>query len=183
MSELTTMKPHQDPPGSPARARRAIAQWTDRGLAATWTPTTLHAIGRDEQYLENVLSISAELLGLESRQTGIAGPFRVFRQLRLPTPTGRTIFPDMTILTASGHVLVVEVKRSINPELRDRAVIAQIVDYAASFAALSDSQILELFLGQSSALEFSSYGLCLFSAGGQREFSTLSPPDRLTLLT
>jgi len=41
--------------------------------------------------------------------------------------------------------VVVEVKRHGNQELRDRAVIAQILDYASSFADLSDEQLIEMF--------------------------------------
>jgi hypothetical protein len=55
------------------------------------------------------------------------------------------VYPDIVFLYASGHVVVVEVKRSTNPELKDRAVIAQIVDYASSFSALNELQLLELF--------------------------------------
>ncbi|GAB6064872.1 hypothetical protein JCM30394_36100 [Deferrisoma palaeochoriense] len=50
------------------------------------------------------------------------------------------------MLTASGHFVVVEVKRFVNPELRDRRVIAQIVDYASAFAALDREDLLATFL-------------------------------------
>ena len=52
---------------------------------------------------------------------------------------------DIVLLAASGHVIVVEVKRNANPELRDRAVIAQIIDYASSFASLTDEELVTLF--------------------------------------
>lgn len=73
------------------------------------------------------------------------GPYVVFRQLRFTTPQSREIIPDILILSASGDVIVVEVKRSTNPELRDRRVIAQAIDYAASLSALSESELAELF--------------------------------------
>jgi hypothetical protein len=38
----------------------------------------------------------------------------------LPTPTGRVVYPDIIFLAASGHVIAVEVKLSVNPELRQR---------------------------------------------------------------
>jgi hypothetical protein len=63
----------------------------------------------------------------------------------METPAGRSIYPDIVMLAASGHLVVVEVKLSVNSELRDRAVIAQIIDYSSSFAALSEEELRELF--------------------------------------
>ena len=40
---------------------------------------------------------------------------------------------------------MIEVKLSTNPELKDRRVIAQVVDYAASFSQLEMPQLLDLF--------------------------------------
>lgn len=86
------------------------------------------------------LAASPELMGLESRRTGIRAPFHMLRQVSMQTPSGRSIAPDLVMFAASGHVVVVEVKRWVNPELKDRAVIAQIIDYASSFAhSLSNS--------------------------------------------
>jgi len=131
--------------------RREIARWGTDGLTDVWTPTTLDALGKDEAYFEQVLATSIPLLGIESRRTGIHGPFKEFRQLCLTAPAGRTIYPDVTILTASGHIIVVEVKRFVNSELRDRRVIAQIIDYASSLAVLSESELVSLFRGSSEA--------------------------------
>lgn len=121
-----------------------IALWTASG-GELWEPTTLDRLGKSEAAFEEVLAATPALLGLESRRTGIRGPFRVFRQLSLTTPAGRVIYPDIVLLAASGHAIVVEVKRASNPELRDRAVIAQIIDYASSFAALDESSLAVLF--------------------------------------
>ncbi len=118
---------------------------TESGQSITWMPTTLNHLGKSEDYLETVLAESPSLLGLETRRSGIRQPFQVFRQLPLPTPSGRVIYPDIVFLAASGHVVVVEVKLSVNSELRDRSVIAQIIDYAASFSALNDDQHVKLF--------------------------------------
>ena len=126
-------------------SRSAITRWDSDGLQETWTPTTLDAIKKSEKFFENVLVKSVELLCLETRRSGISGPFQIYTQLSLNRTSSGTIYPDITILAASGHVIVVEVKRHGNAELRDRAVISQIIDYASSFAALDESQVLDLF--------------------------------------
>ncbi len=95
--------------------------------------------------MESAIADNAGLLQLESRRTGIRRPFKVFRQLSLPTPSDRVIFPDVVLLAASGHVIVVEVKLGSNPELKNRSVIAQIVDYAASFSSLDNRALIAMF--------------------------------------
>lgn len=119
---------------------RILSLWTASGVSQTWHPTTLKQLDKGEEVLEAAIAATPELLGLESRRTSIRGPYSVFRQLELPTPTGRLIYPDILLLAASGHVIVVEVKRYGNSELRDRSVIAQIVDYASSFAAVAKEE-------------------------------------------
>jgi hypothetical protein len=94
-----------------------------------------------------VIGAHPHLLGLEDRRTHVRGPYVPFHQLRLDTPQGRTVFPDIVLLTESGHIIVVEVKLSDNDELADRRVVAQVLDYAASLAAYSDSEIADLFGG------------------------------------
>jgi len=122
-----------------------ITHWSPSGDRETWFPTTLPRLGKHEDFLEERLAENPELLGISSRRTGIQGPYVVFRQLPLPTPSEREIYPDIVLLTASGHLVVVEVKLGTNTELRNRAVIAQIVDYASSFASLDDSQLVAIF--------------------------------------
>jgi hypothetical protein len=124
-----------------------IGIWNADGEVRAWEATTCRALGKSEEFLECQLAAMPSLLGFESRRTGIHGPYKIFRQIMLPTPTGREIFPDIVFLAASGHLVVVEVKLADNPELRDRSVIAQIVEYAGSFAALSEEQLLSLFPG------------------------------------
>ncbi|MCK9462378.1 MAG: hypothetical protein M0R80_22360 [Proteobacteria bacterium] len=119
--------------------------WRENAEHQRWKPTTLAAEGKDEKFLERLIAERPELLGLESRSTGIYGPFVPFSQLAFVTPQGRNIRPDLVFLTASGHAVIVEVKRYNNPELRERHVIAQVVDYAASFAALKPEELLRLF--------------------------------------
>lgn len=126
-------------------SQRAIVRWSPSGQTERWYATTLDKLGKNEEFLEAALANSPELIGLESRRTGIRGPFKLFRQVSMETPSGRSILPDIVIFAASGHVIVVEVKRYVNPELRDRAVIAQIIDYASSFSALTEPQCRDLF--------------------------------------
>ncbi|MEZ6096046.1 MAG: hypothetical protein R3C03_17785 [Pirellulaceae bacterium] len=121
-----------------------IVQYSD-SKSQVFDLTSLDALGRSEAYLEEVLASHPALLQLENRRTNIASPFRIFRQLSLPTPSGRVIFPDLVILAASGHVVVVEVKLGINPELRNRAVISQIVEYSAAFSGMVEDQIVTMF--------------------------------------
>ena len=130
--------------------RLTIAVRGTEGRTTLWKPTTLDQIGRREADLEAALSETPELLCLESRRTGIYGPFAVFNQVALPTPLGREIYPDIVLLTASGDVVIVEVKLFANPEIRDRSVIAQIIDYASSISALDEAGLVRLFGGDES---------------------------------
>jgi hypothetical protein len=125
--------------------KNTIVTYTADGAKIVWFPATLDEIKKEEQYLESVIAETPDLLRLDTRQTGVYGPYAVFRQLRFATPQSREIIPDILLLSASGDVIVVEVKRSSNPELRDRRVIAQAIDYAASLSALSEEELAELF--------------------------------------
>lgn len=127
--------------------RMTIAVHDGQGDIGLWQPTTLRELDQNEDYLEAALSRTPELLCLESRRTGIYGPFAVFNQLQLSNPQGRTISPDITLLTASGDVVIVEVKLFGNPELGDRRVIAQAIDYVASLSALDEDGMARLFNG------------------------------------
>jgi len=127
--------------------RMTIAIQGSDGVPQLWEPTTLDQLDKYEADLEAALSRSPALLCLESRRTGIYGPFAVFNQLALGTPLGREIYPDITLLTASGDVVIVEVKRFINPELRERDVIAQAIDYVSSLTALTADDLARLFNG------------------------------------
>lgn len=125
--------------------KTAIAVEAPDGSTVLWEPTSLDQLGKSEAYLEGVLSKSPELLCLETKQTGVYGPFAVFNQLPLETPQGRIVYPDIVLLAASGDFVIVEVKLFANPELRDRRVIAQAVEYAASLAVLNEHSMARLF--------------------------------------
>ena len=61
-----------------------------------------------------------------------------------PDADGCLVYPDIIFLAASGHVIAVEVKLSNNQELRQRDVIAQIIDYASSLSRLDQAGICRL---------------------------------------
>ena len=121
----------------------SLVLWSSSGTTR-YLPRRLRSLGKDEEFLEEVLATHPELLGLENRRTGIYGPFVYFRQVSLKTPAGREIYPDIVFLSKSGHFIVVEVKLGDNSELKDRDVIAQIIDYASSFAALNDQELVDV---------------------------------------
>ena len=115
------------------------------GRFDAWKPSTLDQLGKHELFLEDAIVAQPSLLGLGSLRTGIEPPWKIFRRAALETPTGRSIEADVMLFCASGHIVIVEVKRACNPELRDRQVIAQLLDYATSVQALTDQNLLETF--------------------------------------
>lgn len=130
-----------------------VLRYGSHGEKESWVPTTLDKLDKKEEFLESIIFDTPELLKLESKYNGILGPYKKFRQITLNTPHNRQIQPDIVFLSSSGHVIVVEVKRFINPELKDRRVLAQIIEYAGSFAALNEKDILNLFNKVSSHFE------------------------------
>ena len=123
----------------------AIAIKGADGTTARWTPTTLDQLGRSEEYLESVLADMPELFLSQTGQARISRPYAVFRQLHFSGPQERAVKPDIVLLAASGDVVIVEVKLFANPELRDRRVIAQAIDYPASLFEMPESDIARLF--------------------------------------
>ena len=121
-----------------------LLHWYEGG-SRCFRPTTLTELGKSEEFLEEVIYDNFGLLGLEQGQIGIRGPFQCWRQVSLNTPEGRTIYPDIVAISASGHLIVVEVKLGSNNELKSRKVISQIIDYASSFASASRAELLSMF--------------------------------------
>ncbi|GAO02688.1 hypothetical protein [Anaeromyxobacter sp. PSR-1] len=110
-----------------------------------WVPTTIRALGKNEQFLESLIGHAPEVLGLESLRTHVGGPYAAFHQVNVETPSGQLVAPDIVFLTASGHVVVVEVKLADNEELKGRKVVAQLIEYAASIARYSEDDLVHLF--------------------------------------
>jgi len=107
-----------------------------------WRATTLRDLGKNESFLEEIVATTPDVLGLDPYETGIGKTVVAFRQTQLPTPTGRVVVPDVVLLSETGHIVVVEAKLGDNPDLKGRPVIAQVIEYAASVANLSDEDLL-----------------------------------------
>jgi hypothetical protein len=103
----------------------------------------------DEKFLERVIAAQPELLGIGNSDddSDIEGPFVSFTQVGLKALNDRIIYPDLILLWQSGHVVVVEVKLIDNPELRDRQVVAQLLEYAAVISNCSETKLVQLFDG------------------------------------
>src|SRR5437762_400550 len=121
-----------------------------RGLPIATSGPIGAARTADEKFLEDLVASHPDLLGIGgwNDETDIEGPFHSFTQLSLRALNGRSIAPDLVLLSRSGHIVVVEVKLSDNPELRDRQVVAQVLEYAASFAQYTEDECLALFGGK-----------------------------------
>lgn len=116
-----------------------------QGQVDIWRLVSLDEIGENEEHLEAIIAKNPEILGFDAIQEGVYGPFRAFRQLSFASALCRTVIPDIVVLSASGHVIIVEVKKYGNPELRDRRVISQIVDYASAFTQKNKEDICQVF--------------------------------------
>lgn len=128
--------------------RKLPAYSVDDAAVSRWMPTPLRSQGKDEAYLERLIASDPLVLGLDPYVTGIGTSFAVFQQSWLDSPSTRTLRPDVVLLSETGHIVVVEIKLEDNPELRDRRVISQIIDYAAAVANL-DEHALTAWLGGS----------------------------------
>lgn len=105
-----------------------------------------------ETFLEDAIADDPSLLGYgaDHDASRVQGPFVAFRQKSLKSFNANSITPDIVILCASGDVLVVEVKLFGNSELRDRRVVAQVLEYAACLSKASERDLAVLFGGSPS---------------------------------
>jgi hypothetical protein len=121
-----------------------IATRADDSTAAL-SPTTLRKLGRDESFLEELITKHPELLELDAARPDLRFPYVIFRQQDIINAMDRTIIPDILLFTASGHAIIVEVKLGDNPELRDRKALAQVIDYAAAFIDRTEDELVSIF--------------------------------------
>jgi len=112
-------------------------------------------VGGDEKFLEDLVAQRPELLGLAgtSDESTIEGDFKAFSQVCLQALNGRTIYPDLLLMWESGDIVIVEVKLADNPELRDRRVVAQLLEYAACLSQLTETELLDLLASPDSKAE------------------------------
>ena len=123
------------------------------GKLRCWCATTLQREGLSEVFLEDLIAEDLSALALPAHGIRYTQA-RSFRQVTLNTADGRKIRPDLIALTDTGHVIIIEVKRLGNPELRGRAVIAQTLDYVAGITTIDERALcLKLSGGQSETLE------------------------------
>ena len=54
----------------------------------------------------------------------------MFSEVTFETPLVQDARADLVLVSRSGHLIIVEVKLAQNPDLRDRQVISQVLDYA-----------------------------------------------------
>jgi len=66
-----------------------------------YQPTTLKKLGKNEAFLEQLIVDNFDVLGLDSMETGLRGPYVCWQQVPLGTPEGRTIFPDIVAISES----------------------------------------------------------------------------------
>jgi hypothetical protein len=123
----------------------SIVETNEHGRALPLFATTVRGLGKPEHFLEDVIEASPFLLELESDGSGTRGPFKICRQNDLLNAVERAVVPDLVIMSASGHVTIVEVKLHDNPELRDRRVVAQILDYVGAFVERTEDELLAIF--------------------------------------
>ena len=101
-----------------------------------------------ETYLENAIAAQPELICPPSSDPDhrVSGPFVPFTQVRLPAFSGGSIFPDLVVLCGSGDILVAEVKLYDNQDLRNRKVVSQVLEYAASLSTMDEHALLDCLL-------------------------------------
>ena len=126
-------------------ATPTIVQEGSDGSFSNLQPTTLDKLGKSEADLESIIASQPHLLELEAQVEGIQGPFAIFRQYDLTNSLDLAVVPDLVIFSASGHVIIVEVKLWKNPELRNRKVLAQVMDYASAFADTDPEELTSIF--------------------------------------
>lgn len=139
------------------------------GQFRSWRFRSLAELQRYENDLEE--AIFAQPVTLVIDQLELL-PGRVVKYRQRTLPSGRR--PDVVLITEHGDVVIVEVKRSGNEELRrGREAIAQVVDYAALLSSMNENQLV----GSLTNKRHSSWEhLC------RHEFSKVEAPDKLARL-
>lgn len=111
------------------------------GAFTEWVQKSLVDLGLKEANLEAALVARPGPLVL-SQLDLLYGKAVVYDQCRLRSGSGHQNIPDVILLTDHGDVVVIEVKRLGNPELRGRSVVSQVVGYAATMAATDEATLV-----------------------------------------
>ncbi|TVQ96858.1 MAG: hypothetical protein EA399_14980 [Desulfovibrionales bacterium] len=127
-----------------------IIETNPDGSTVPFVEKSVRALGKNEEYLEEVIASHPELLELELIKNGILP--KVFRQRELKNTLENTVVPDIILLFPTGDVVIVEVKLMDNPELRSRMAIAQIFDYASAFVDKQEDELARFFSKYGSAV-------------------------------
>lgn len=117
------------------------------GKLVRYEARTLAQIGLLEKDLEQALAHEPGLLLLEEADIHYQR-INIATQVSLVSPEGRRLQPDILAVTDNGEVVVVEVKRHGNPELKGRHVVAQVIDYAATLSTLDEAEQTKIFAEQ-----------------------------------
>ena len=106
-----------------------------------WRYRPLDELGLKEADLENAIVAQPKALVIDPLEL-LVGEMVVYSQPVLSF-RGSVRRPDVVIVTDHGDVVVVEVKRLVNAELRDgRSAIAQGVEYASLLSDASESELV-----------------------------------------
>jgi len=124
-------------------ANPIIIETNPDGSTVPFVEKSIRALGKNEEYLEDIISKHPELLELELIKNGILP--KVFRQRELKNTLETSVVPDIILLFPTGDVVIVEVKLVDNPELRSRMAIAQIIDYASAFVDKHEDVLARFF--------------------------------------
>ena len=126
---------------------------TPDGSFLPWRAASLAKLQLGEKALEAAIVAEPGPLILNPIEL-LHGSVAVYEQRGLQSGSGHTSIPDVILITDHGDIVVVEVKRLGNPDLRGRAVIAQVVDYAASLSTLDETSLVSaLTKGQSQSYD------------------------------
>ena len=142
-----------------------VIQGSD-GHYRPWRFRSLAELQRHESDLEEAIFAHPVPLVIDQLEL-LPGRIAKYRQRVLPS--GKK--PDVILLTEHGDVVIVEVKRSVNEELRKgREAIAQVVEYAATLSLTDEDHFVRSLTNkQNSSWE----QLC------RHEFSKIEAPNKL----
>ena len=126
-----------------------VIQGAEGGFAL-WRYRTLDELGLKEGDLESAIVAQPKALVIDPLEL-LVGEMAVYSQPVLSF-RGSVRKPDVVIVTDHGDVVVVEVKRLVNAELRDgRQAIAQGVEYASLLSSASEADLVRSLTKQKHA--------------------------------